>query len=361
MSQRYYDILGIKDKKSSKEIIAKKYRNLSKIHHPDKVLDPAAKPEAEKKFKEIAEAYEVLSDDTKRQIYDVSGEEGLKQNQQQQNNSNNVHNINIHNMNNMNNLFDMFKMFNGNGNGAQQPHKNNDLTHTLTVSLKEMYTGTTKKIKITFNKQCICTTICTKCNGSKQETIMQQMGPMLIRQNRPCTQCNATGKIATPGCTIKDCKNGVILLEKLFEIVIEPQSQPHFVKIFSGENIENPNLLPGDFVVNVHAQNQDSIFDNNHEQIYQLHNTNDIISKITISLADALLGFEKKILYFDGNYIVITSNKIIKLGENIRIQGKGLGKGFQEGNLILEIIIQFPDKIPDSEEDKKLLRKLLQS
>jgi DnaJ-class molecular chaperone len=137
----FYDLLGVKPGCSSEEL-KKSYRKLALKCHPDKNPDD---PEAAEKFKSISMAYEVLADDKKREVYDKHGEQGLKEGGGGGDFSSPM------------DIFDMF--FGGGGGRRRQPNKGKDVIHQLSVSLEDMYNGSTRKLALQKN------VICEKCEG----------------------------------------------------------------------------------------------------------------------------------------------------------------------------------------------------
>lgn len=158
-NEKFYKALGV-EKTASADDIKKAFRKLALQYHPDK--NPSA--EAAEKFKEISAAYEVLSDPQKRETYDQFGEEGLQ--------GQGFH---------ASNAEDIFAQFFGGafgGGGRRGPRKGEDINYQLAVTLKELYTGKTSKIKVTRN------VLCQGCNGkgSSKEGVVKK-----------CDTCNGQG------------------------------------------------------------------------------------------------------------------------------------------------------------------------
>ncbi|OUM62152.1 hypothetical protein PIROE2DRAFT_27510, partial [Piromyces sp. E2] len=169
-AEDYYDILQVK-RHATKQEIRKSYKKLSRKYHPDK--NPGNK-EAEEKFLKITEAYEVLMDDEKRNIYNKFGKDGLKNRQEQRGNP-----------------FSFFHNFN-NG-GQEEERKGPSIKIDVAVSLKELYLGTT--IDIDVNKRMICPhcggtgangydgfRTCHVCGGTGQKKLQFMLGPGIFQQ-----------------------------------------------------------------------------------------------------------------------------------------------------------------------------------
>jgi len=189
----YYEVLGVSKNATSSEI-KKAYHKLARQNHPDKFPE-GEREQATKKFQKIGEAYEVLSDEEKRRIYDVSGEEGLKGG-----------------MPTDVDPFEMFaSMFGGHNpfsqnNREPQIQKNKETVFHLKVSLKDVYTGRKKKLKVTKkvivskeSKDVIEDNLertwskCNSCKGQGSVMEMRQMGNMITQTQRMCNSCSGKG------------------------------------------------------------------------------------------------------------------------------------------------------------------------
>ena len=190
----YYEVLGVSKNATSSEI-KKAYHKLARQNHPDKFPE-GEREEATKKFQKIGEAYEVLSDEEKRKIYDVSGEEGLKGGM-----PGNV------------DPFEMFaSMFGGNfgfstnNNREVRIQKNKETVFYLKVSLKDVYTGRKKKLKVTKKaivsketKEAVENNLertwskCSSCQGQGAIMEMRQMGNMITQTQKMCNSCSGKG------------------------------------------------------------------------------------------------------------------------------------------------------------------------
>ena len=177
-NSKFYNLLGV-SKNSSQDDIKKSYKKLAMKYHPDRsTSDP-------EKFKEISEAYEILSDPEKKEIYDKYGEEGLS-------NDGPSSGPDIFNM-----------MFNNNGPSRKRKGKN--VINKIQVPLNDLYTG--KDIKFSLNRKCICKKCngnglkenakkkkCNTCNGTGIQTRIIQVGPGMMQQTQgPCSECNGMG------------------------------------------------------------------------------------------------------------------------------------------------------------------------
>ncbi|MDR1486688.1 MAG: molecular chaperone DnaJ, partial [Deltaproteobacteria bacterium] len=189
----YYDVLGI-NRGADQETIKKAYRSLALKHHPDR--NPGDQ-QAEERFKEAAEAYEVLSDPEKRHLYDQYGHEGLNRS-------------GFQGFQGFGDIFsafgDVFGDIFGNGGGRSGPRRGRDVGIEIVIDYVDAYNGCETKVKIPRIESCeVCggtgsksrsRTVCPKCNGKGQ--VFQGMG--FIRMAVTCNNCHGTGEFASDPC-----------------------------------------------------------------------------------------------------------------------------------------------------------------
>lgn len=323
---KLYETLGVEKSANGKEI-KKAYRKLAVKHHPDKGGD-------EHKFKEISAAYEILSDTEKRATYDKYGLEGLSEDGGGGGGQD-----------------DLFSMFFGGGRSrASGPKKGESVNHPLKVSLEDLYNGKTAKIAI--NRQVIVgeAKICNTCDGQGVVLELRQIALGMVQQiQRRCTDCGGTGYRATRK---KE--------RKILEVLVE-KGMKHNEKIqFRGMADEKPNMEAGD--VNFIIQEKE-------HDLFKRKGADLLITK-SLSLNEALCGFEWTFKHLDGREIAIKS----KPGEVIKpeasstqpfvkiVPNEGMpsrGNPFVKGNLYVLFRVEFPT---DGELNKKTteqLKKLL--
>lgn len=330
MSTKYYDLLGVQ-KNSSEDEIKRAYKKLAMKHHPDR--NPNNRDQAEKTFKEISHAYNILSDKNKRQMYDQFGEEGI------QGGGGGMPNFNPFSM-----FEDMFGdnmgggpgfHFNMNQMNSRKQNQNTKEVKKIQVSLKDLYKGKEASFNITRNvldknkKNDIKT--CSTCNGSGIETRVQQFGPIIQQVQGKCSNCGGTGKIVKNDA-LKSVKEKVTInIEK---------------GMCNGEQI----ILKGKGNFNVNTmENNDLVFviiEEEHEA-YKRHENN-LIFGLDINLVDALVGFDFVFTHLDDSEFVITSDTIIKNDDVKVIKNKGMPYNNNSnvyGDLIIKFNIIYPDKI----------------
>lgn len=248
---KLYETLEIEKGADAKEI-KKAYRKLSRVHHPDKGGD-------EHKFKEINAAYEILSDEDQRKLYDKHGLDGVSD----QNGGSG------RGGGGGEDLFSMF--FGGGGRSSQGPRKGPSVNHPLKVSLEDLYNG--KTVKLAVNRKVIVGDVkeCDACNGQGAVMEMRQIGPGMITQSqRPCSTCAGKGNNAKT-------KNE----RKVLEVHVD-KGMKHNQKIsFSQMADEQPNMEPGD--INFIVQEKDHTLFKRKEA--------DLLVTKDLSLNQALCGF----------------------------------------------------------------------
>ena len=338
----YYDILGV-GRNASLDDIKKAYRKAALQHHPDRNF---GNKEAEEKFKELSEAYAVLSDEEKRNLYDQFGHAGLK-------------GAHFRGFRDFEDIFsssifsdftDIFSSFFGGG------MRNADLRYDLRISLKEAYTGVTKEIKISKHETCphckgsgaepgTDTKTCPECKG-KGETIFQQ-GFIGIIIRRTCPRCGGEGRTITTPC--KEC-HGRTKVKKSKKITVDiPKGVDTASRIkLKGEGESGTKgALPGDLYIFIHID-ENSFFQRRND---------DIITEVPISITKACLGGEVEIPTLEGKHNL----KIppgVQNGKMFRLRGKGmphlhhLGSGDQYVRIFTEIPVNL------TREQQKLIKEL---
>lgn len=360
-SQDYYSILNI-PKTANQNDIKKAYRKLAMKYHPDK--NPGNK-EAEEKFKEISEAYSVLSNEEKKNIYDKYGKEGL--------NNGGMPNVDP---------FDIFKHFFGGSSSfpfdedrnspfgffvgdprKKSKSKGRDLFVELHVDLKDLYLGKIFKRKLTHTRLCkVCNGtgsklktndyVCPRCKGSGiiRDTKQTPFGYSI--QTAPCTKCEGTGLFIPREDHCLTCRgHAFITEEKILEIKIVPGFKENDRIIFRGEGDERPDLIPGDVVFVIRLNNSSKFTRDGDNLLY----------KQEITLNEALTGGEMLIETLDNRKVLCKFNGIIEPYQKITIKGEGFvikNRPTERGNLIVEFMVKFPKKL-EKEEYKEELDRIL--
>ena len=355
-NNEYYDVLGV-NKNSNDNELKKAYRKLSLRWHPDK---NANSDESNKKFKEIAEAYEVLSNKEKREIYDRYGKQGLEGHNQ----SGGI---------NPNDIFSQFfgggfpgfggGMFPGMGrNSNRQSHRSPDKKIELGISIADMINGSKKKINLSRNICCpkcegrgikpnARIQHCPVCGGSGMRNIIRQVGPMRMQQQFPCDNCNGKGTIINENDKCIECKGKKIIStkERIVLNIEKGSKNGDHIKLANKSDMTENCIEAGDIYLIFREKKND----------YMSRINDDLIIKQPILLNDALTGLSIVFNHPDGEKIVIEYNDIIYPDSKFKIDNKGFlnkNNGYY-GNLVFDFDIIYPKKIDN--QRKSLIKKLL--
>lgn len=337
MTKDYYSILGV-NKDVDEKTLKKAYRKLSKKYHPDVNKD---NPDAEEKFKEVAEAYDVLSNPQKKQNYDTFGSADGGGNP-----FGGGFDVN-----------DIFNSFFGSANqnpfstGRTRQQKGNDIRVNVKLTLEEVFSGVHKKIKYRRNKNCgECngsggdSSRCVTCGGRGVVVGVQSTPFGKIRTNVSCPQCNGNGEVITKSC--KSCgTQGVKLSEELLEFDIPKGIMEGEQLVLRGKGNSIKKGISGDLIVN--------IIEVPHE-IFKRKNI-DIHQRINLSFKEIILGTPKEIKTIDG-LIRVNIKEGTEIGHILRVPKKGLKRNNQTGDMMVEVWVQVPKNI--SEEEKLKIEEL---
>ena len=358
MSKRdYYEILEVQ-KNASADEIKKAYRKKAIQYHPDK--NPGDNS-AEEKFKEAAEAYEVLSNDEKRRRYDQFGHQGLSGSGGFSGEGMTFDDI----FSRFGDVFgDAFgggfgSFFGGGGFSRQrQVRKGTNLRVKVKLTLQEIVNGTVKKIKVSKYNSCKACNgtgekngnshrTCPTCNGRGTETrvVNTMLGQM--QTSSTCSTCGGEGKIIDQKC--ESCYGeGIVKGEEIIEIKIPPGVGEGVQLSVSGKgNAARRGGVNGDLLVLI-EEIEDPDF---------IRDGNDLIHNLFISVPDAIMGLKVEVPTISGK-AKIKIDAGTQSGKTLRLRGKGIPdlNGYTKGDLLVRVNIFIPKNI--SGEDKKLLEKL---
>jgi DnaJ family protein A protein 2 len=344
----YYTILGV-PRNADKTVLKKSYHKLAMQFHPDRNKEP----DAAEKFKEISEAYSVLSDDQKRNIYDQYGEEGVK-NASQGNPFGNMSAEDffsqIFGMGGMGN-FGGFGDFGGNpfgGNKKSRESKTEDLQYNLKITMEEVYNRVTKKIEFMKNVACKpcngsgstkpnANHNCATCKGHGVVVKTIQLGPGMIQQMRQnCAPCNGTGRVINPADRCATCSGkGTSREPSILEVKLDASVVNNNDVIFRRASHDAPGAIPGDIHVNMEMKPH---------AYFQLRGY-DLTLKKDITLVEAISGFEFQVKHLDGRTIKVKndpSGTIVKPGDVQIIRNEGMPTGNSKGDLYIVFDVKFP-------------------
>ena len=349
MAKDYYNILGV-DKSSSTDDVKKAYRKMAMKYHPDRNPDNV---EAEEKFKDISEAYSVLSDDTKKANYDQFGDpEGR------------VHQgFDMHDFMRNFNMGDMFgggSPFGGNPFGnRQQPNpikRGSDLRVRVKIDIHDVNTGYEKNIK--YSRKIKCETCdgfggeqvpCSKCHGSGKIQINKNMGFATITTTTHCDVCKGHGHIIKTACEV--CHGqGVVDRETELNVKLPKgvESSDRFQANGKGNMAERPGKygIFGDLIIDVIVENNTLLERQGSDLIYNLE----------IPFTTMILGGSVEIPTLEGE-VKINIPQYTKPNDVKRLRNKGLAnQRGQRGDLMIVIHLNIPKNL--TKEEKEILKQL---
>ncbi|KAL8708450.1 MAG: hypothetical protein Q9220_006674 [cf. Caloplaca sp. 1 TL-2023] len=320
------EVLGI-TRSATKVEVKKAYHKAALTSHPDKVGEKD-RTAAEIKFKGVSKAYEILSDDEKRALYDAQGlsafEAGHRGGMGTEVDLDDI-------------LAQMFGGMNGPGarnSGSRRPRKGEDEEHPYTVTLEELYKG--KSTKFASKKNVIC--------SSWVQQGLKSVGPGLVTQETViCLSCRGTGTTYKEKDRCKKCKGErIVEQKKVLELYIPRGSKEGDKIVLEGEADQLPDQEPGSIIFNL-EETQHSTF---------RRAGHDLSADVHVNLAEALCGFSRVLVkHLDGRGIHIqhpqkSNGGPLKPASIIKIPGEGMPhkKSELRGDLYLIFNIDFPDK-----------------
>ena len=356
----YYEVLGV-DKNATDEEIKKAYRKKAIQYHPDK--NPGDKV-AEEKFKEAAEAYEVLSDKDKRARYDQFGHAGM----------NGAGGFSGGGMN-MDDIFSMFgDIFGGHsgfggfsgfsgrsGGRAAHVHRGSDLRVRVKLTLKEIANGCEKKIKVnkfvacshcggTGGKDTHSTSTCPTCGGAGYVTKVQRTFLGNMQTQITCPTCGGEGTVIKDKCPYCNGE-GVVRQEEIINISIPAGVAEGMQLSMQGKgNAGRRGGVPGDLLVVIEEEQNPEL----------IRDGNNLVYNLLLDLPTAVLGGAVEIPTIDGK-VKVKIEKGTQPGKVLRLRGKGLPdvNRYGTGDLLVNIGIYIPENI--SPDEKKMFEKMAES
>lgn len=350
----YYEVLGI-SKNVSKSELKSVYRKLALKYHPDK--NKAS--DSEEKFKEISEAYAVLSDDKKRSQYDQFGHEGIDSRYTREDIFRGVNFEDIFRNSGFGGIGGLFEQFFGGGGRSRDSRSRGaDMQQEISITLEEVAKGISKTIRIHRKQKCsVCNgsgakpgsnvQSCPDCHGAGEVQYVQSAGFARIMRVETCRKCRGRGEIVDIPCT--DCR-GVGLSNKMSTLKIDIPAG-----IDSGSNLrlsgEGEDGLhggpPGDLYVVIHVKSHNT---------FERHG-DDIVIQKKISFVEAALGTDIDIPGLNEKLnLKIPSG--IQSGTVLRLRNKGiphLGR-YGEGDELVQVLVETPVKL--NNRQRELLEEL---
>ncbi len=345
MKKDYYEILGI-SKTATEAEIKSAYRNLAKKYHPD--LNPD-NPEAELKFKEINEAYEVLMNADKRAAYDRFGHSAFEGGQGGFDGG-----FGGFQATDLSDLFeDVFSSFMGGGRryDPSAPRKGSDMRYDISISLQEAFTGVTKSITVPTHVKC------SKCkgkgssDGSEPETCQACNGRGKVRRQQgfftvetPCPTCGGKGKTVKNPCH-KCSGSGIEATNKTFDVKIPAGVDDGTRMRLAGEgDIGINGGENGDLYVFISVENSKVFY----------RKGNDLYCEEPVSIITATLGGEIDAPSIDKEPVKVKVPKGTQHGTRLKVKGRGmpvLNGGGKRGDMYVDILVQIPTSVNSKQEE----------
>ena len=360
----YYEVLGV-EKGASAEEIKKSYRKKAMKYHPDR--NPGDK-EAEEKFKELGEAYEVLSDDDKRSRYDQFGFAGVDPNYGAgQGGYGGGFNGGFGGFGDFGDLGDIFGEFFGGGartrggSTANAPRRGENVATRLELTFEEAAFGAEKEVSATRIENCTncggsgsadgVIESCARCRGTGQVRTTQSFMGMTMQSSAACPVCNGRGKMVKTPCNTCKGKGKVRRTQRIKVKVPAGVDAEQTVRV-RGEGCVGSNGGPnGDLLVEIAIKRH---------KIFQREGVN-VLCELPISFAQAALGAEIEVPTLDGK-VTYTVPEGTQTGTTFRLSEKGIpyvnGRG-RRGDQLVTVVVETPTRL--TREQKELLRQLDES
>eukprot|EP00758_Cryptobia_borreli_P004876 Tbor_TRINITY_DN4631_c0_g1::TRINITY_DN4631_c0_g1_i2::g.14960::m.14960/K14002/SCJ1; DnaJ-related protein SCJ1 len=332
----YYDILGLpeRDETAERDIKAA-WRKLSKLHHPD-----LSGEENRGLYQKIQRAYEVLGDRKKRKVYDIRGEEGLKQ----------------LSMPNQGQSQDPFSQIFGGMGGGGGNKKGADINMLMLVTLEDMYNGAAHSVKL--KKQKICRTCrgtgaasksdlvtCSKCNGNGH--IIQKIEIMpgfMTQQHVTCPKCK--GKKTNVGKKCPTCKGKCVVKgPHTLHIDVEQGTPENFDLRYEMDADQAPDEIPGDVIFSITSAPH-PVF---------TRKGNNLEASVNITLKESLLGFVKSLAHLDGHEVELDESGVVQYNQKYIAEDEGMPIHHvpsEKGTLTVTYKVNLPESLTEEMKEK---------
>ncbi|KAK8723880.1 hypothetical protein OTU49_011588 [Cherax quadricarinatus] len=346
----YYDRLGVSPEATADQLKSA-YRKLALKYHPDK------NPQGGEKFKQISQAYEVLSNTKKRKIYDEGGEEALQSGGAG---------------GGFRNPMDIFNMFFGGGGEYEDEDEDGDsgfsffgkgggmggsrkpppMEHRLVVSLEQLMIGGRRKLKLDRRRPCgACdgrggrvdafTQTCNTCHGKGIKLTYQQLGPGLVEMHGTCTACGGSGRTIAEADKCKLCKgNRTVNDTKITQVHVERGMSNGTRITLKGEGDQDPGQEAGDVVIILQEKPHYTF----------VRRGIDLHMEMKVTLTESLCGFRRTVTTLDGRTLTVTKpeGKAVEPGCEMMVEAEGLPlcrNPYVRGDLFIKFTIEFPDTV----------------
>mgnify|MGYP001221960234 CR=1 FL=1 len=346
----YYDILGVRQDASESEL-KQSYRKLAMKYHPDR---NKGDKNAEKKFKEISEAYEVLKDPQKKSAYDQFGHDAFKQG-----GAGGFHQQGFGNFGS--GFSDIFEEFFGGGFGssgdARRPQRGSDIRYNMTLSLQEAFTGKKTNIKIPSSFDCDSCNGTGGAGGSKPSTCPTCKGYGKVRSSsgfftveRTCSTCGGVGESIRNPC-IKCSGTGQLKKQKTISITIPPGVDNGTRIRIAGEGERGQRgASSGDLYIFANIKSN---------ELFQREESN-IFFQFPVSVITAILGGEIEVPTIDGKKAILKIPPGTQSFQQFRLKNKGMSilRQNRRGDMYVEINVEIPVNLTNKQ--KEIIKKFEQ-
>lgn len=355
MAKDYYETLGV-NKGASKDEIKKAFHKMAHKYHPDKNKGD------DSKFKEVNEAYQTLSDDSKRSQYDRFGSDGPQGFNPGQGGGFGGFDFSGFNQGqggmefDMGDLGDIFGDFFGGGRSSKQARRGRDVSTEIDLTFEESVFGVERTIGLTKQSTCdVCKgsggkpgtkmDTCKTCNGNGEVRELKRSILGTFETRKKCETCLGQGKIPAEKCT--EC-HGKGVRTKQDQITVKVPAGINVGEMVRmtgmGEAIQGGQS--GDLYIKVNIKGH---------SIFKRDGLN-LTLDLSIKLTDALLGMTYKLKTLEGNIVDVKIPEGINHGEYLRVKGKGVPSNRGRGDIIIRILVDMPAKL--SKKTKELIEKL---
>ena len=335
----YYEVLGV-EKSASSGDLKNAFRRLARKYHPDR----STEPDAEERFKEIQEAYAVLSDEQKRAHYDRFGHDG-PQGSPFGGFGGGGFNINLEDILGG----DFFSSFFGGGSRRRRTRRGSDILLRHSVELVDVLLGSEQEVVLDLPE--ICTTCegtgarggvletCTTCGGQGQVRVRQQVGPFIQEVLQTCSDCGGRGKIAEHPCG--DCEGtGTQLKSNTIRFSVPEGAENGSRLRMRGRGEPAPQGVgePGDLFIEIEIETHP----------WFERTGSDLIMSLPLGYADLLLGTTVELEHLDGKPLIIKVPPHSNSGETIEVRKRGLPRqrGSGRGDVVVLLKLHMPKKVP---------------
>jgi molecular chaperone DnaJ len=334
----YYEVLGVA-RDANEDTLKKAYRKLAMQYHPDRNVGDA---EAEAKFKEASEAYDVLRDPQKRQLFDRYGHAGLE-------------GAGLPNFGNTDAVMDMFgdilgDLFGGGGRRRRGPQGGRDLQIAIEIDLLEAARGVQKEIKIPRAETCAdCSgsgakpgtrpSTCRRCGG--HGVVIQGQGFFRIQQT--CSACGGQGAVITDPC--RTCHGrGSVEVERTLTVNIPPGVDNDVSIRLNGEGESGERGAPPGDLYCVLRVRKHPLF---------VRHGQDLHCEVPVTISQAALGRPIEVPTLDGQFVTQTLKRGTQSGDEVRIPGKGMPhlRGSRTGDLVVHVKLVIPRRLTKRQEE----------